>query len=410
MQIRGIADSERAAKHAAAQAKVASLGGLSVMGEIKEKVFETNINIQPLAPVAGIASSGFPSSFKTSSTSTGSQSTGKKSLFAQQMQAKKAGVPFVPEPTKAPESKARVAFVEPADDAVEDSHSLNFDAISAQNDKRLAAMSAAEIEAARAEILSSLSPELMSLLQSRGLVQNTASEFNTSAPLAAFPNITDAAEVEDEQLAEPEPAMPSVADQLLAWTQPVDTDASFEPKVESTSAIDAADRLMAALERSPVAGWRFDLDGNRLSAEAQRALPSHLGLHHHGDAPGLAGYTIAELLHLTRSRMAAQVHLNDLLCFYVSFENFCSVAVLSSVARTDSHSSFGALGHVGCWPGFGRVGVLLGGWHFASDGAVSARRRQSCAGCCVLGSLRSAAGSTQRDCVLAHRGRCIGWL
>lgn len=51
---------------------------------------------------------------------------------------------------------------------------------------------------------------------------------------------------------------------------------------------------------------RFDLSGVPLSAEQAAALPTHLGLHHHGASPDLAGYTISEITHLCYSTVAGQ--------------------------------------------------------------------------------------------------------
>lgn len=51
---------------------------------------------------------------------------------------------------------------------------------------------------------------------------------------------------------------------------------------------------------------RFDLSGKPLSAEEAAALPSHLGLHHHGDEAGQAGYTIKEILMLCASSFGPQ--------------------------------------------------------------------------------------------------------
>ncbi|XP_050407412.1 RNA polymerase II-associated protein 1 isoform X2 [Patella vulgata] len=44
---------------------------------------------------------------------------------------------------------------------------------------------------------------------------------------------------------------------------------------------------------------RFDLDGNFIVADA--SIPVHKGLHHHGDEPERAGYSLEELFHLARS-------------------------------------------------------------------------------------------------------------
>ncbi|KAF2665067.1 hypothetical protein BT63DRAFT_429018 [Microthyrium microscopicum] len=51
---------------------------------------------------------------------------------------------------------------------------------------------------------------------------------------------------------------------------------------------------------------RFDFKGGLIPPSKSHSLPTSLGLHHHGDAPDAAGYTIAELAHLSRSTYPAQ--------------------------------------------------------------------------------------------------------
>ena len=50
---------------------------------------------------------------------------------------------------------------------------------------------------------------------------------------------------------------------------------------------------------------RFDLDGNPISVELSSTLPTHLGLHHHAEGEH-AGYTIDDVLLLSRSTVPAQ--------------------------------------------------------------------------------------------------------
>ncbi|KAG9299962.1 hypothetical protein G9A89_009690 [Geosiphon pyriformis] len=52
------------------------------------------------------------------------------------------------------------------------------------------------------------------------------------------------------------------------------------------------------------ASYRFDFKGNILAKDMNISV--YYGLHHHGDDPDQPGYTIAELLHLTRSNMRSQ--------------------------------------------------------------------------------------------------------
>lgn len=55
-----------------------------------------------------------------------------------------------------------------------------------------------------------------------------------------------------------------------------------------------------------IADIRFDFNGDMISLKAGKAIPSYLGLHHHGSNPDIAGYTISELAHLARSSFAGQ--------------------------------------------------------------------------------------------------------
>lgn len=88
------------------------------------------------------------------------------------------------------------------------------------------------------------------------------------------------------------PADPS----KLAWMAPVpsedstaDKDSSYYPHPEIA-----------------VSALRFDFRGRFLSPRVSRSIPSTKGLHHHGEAPEAAGYTIAELARLARSAVPAQ--------------------------------------------------------------------------------------------------------
>ncbi|KAK1067871.1 hypothetical protein LTR33_011270, partial [Friedmanniomyces endolithicus] len=51
---------------------------------------------------------------------------------------------------------------------------------------------------------------------------------------------------------------------------------------------------------------RFSFTGELLAPRTASLIPVTAGLHHHGDSPEAAGYTVAELAHLSRSTYAAQ--------------------------------------------------------------------------------------------------------
>ena len=85
----------------------------------------------------------------------------------------------------------------------------------------------------------------------------------------------------------------------LSWLQPPSND---EDDPDSTSAYHPAS---SARSIAPSA-IRFSLRGTVLSPTTSLSLPTTLGLHHHGDDPQAAGYTIPELAILSRSTFPAQ--------------------------------------------------------------------------------------------------------
>jgi hypothetical protein len=56
--------------------------------------------------------------------------------------------------------------------------------------------------------------------------------------------------------------------------------------------------------------------GTILTAEQAESIPVSEGLHHHGDEPTQAGYTLDEILHLLHSTVVGQVGLIDELFFF----------------------------------------------------------------------------------------------
>ncbi|KAF7715621.1 Uncharacterized protein PECH_000966 [Penicillium ucsense] len=85
----------------------------------------------------------------------------------------------------------------------------------------------------------------------------------------------------------------------LSWLRPPSSDPE-DP--ESTSPYHPAS---SATSMSP-SEIRFSLRGTILGPTTSLSLPTTLGLHHHGDDPQAAGYTIPELAILSRSTFAAQ--------------------------------------------------------------------------------------------------------
>lgn len=83
-----------------------------------------------------------------------------------------------------------------------------------------------------------------------------------------------------------------VETEKMAWMQPISAEEENEYSAE-----------LASVAPSEI---RFDFNGNLLTPRLSRAIDGSKGLHHHGDAPSAAGYTILELAHLARSSHPAQ--------------------------------------------------------------------------------------------------------
>ncbi|KAJ5632975.1 hypothetical protein N7490_009314 [Penicillium lividum] len=85
----------------------------------------------------------------------------------------------------------------------------------------------------------------------------------------------------------------------LSWLQPPSAD---EEDPDSTSPYHPSSNAIAI---APSA-IRFSLRGTLISPNTSLSLPTTLGLHHHGEDPHAAGYTIPELAILSRSTFPAQ--------------------------------------------------------------------------------------------------------
>jgi hypothetical protein len=87
------------------------------------------------------------------------------------------------------------------------------------------------------------------------------------------------------------PSLPVETDKL-AWMQPMNDNELNE--------------YSSTAESLSPGELRFDFKGNLISPRLSLAIDPSMGLHHHGDAPAAAGYTIPELAHLSRSTVASQ--------------------------------------------------------------------------------------------------------
>ncbi|CAP64597.1 uncharacterized protein PODANS_5_8710 [Podospora anserina S mat+] len=89
------------------------------------------------------------------------------------------------------------------------------------------------------------------------------------------------------------PADPS----KLAWMAPIPTPGS---------AADKESPYYPGQDSLPISALRFDFRGLLIPPRLSRQIPVTKGLHHHGEAPEAAGYTIPELARYARSEVPAQ--------------------------------------------------------------------------------------------------------
>ncbi|KAI9813533.1 MAG: hypothetical protein M1832_006264 [Thelocarpon impressellum] len=224
--------------------------------------------------------------------------------------------------------------------------------IDQENTQRLADMSPEDIEAERKELLANLNPSLVEKLLRRANIDDDAesSAFEPPPPPVAPPSGFSKKTVEDPvppistdhdpdappavpppdltpvgavpppstihfpSIPEPPALDPSSPDFLttlhekyfpslpadpstLAWMAPLPTPSSPADMLSSYS---------PSQENLSAASIRFDFSGDILPPRAARSLPVTKGLHHHGDAPEAAGYTLPELARLARSAYPAQ--------------------------------------------------------------------------------------------------------
>jgi hypothetical protein len=249
--------------------------------------------------------------------------------------------------------------------------------IDEENKQRLAAMSAAEIDEERQELLAGLNPSLIERLLKRANLDDARGDTGIDPPSAEANNveedkILDQPKVsqeentegipapsptgrkiitpksvrfeDDSEPAEPidiqpvsnpslqpladlhqssvhfpkppavpdlDPSDPSFLENLhskyfpdlpadpskLAWMAPIPTHGSVA---------DQDSPYYPAHESIPASALRFDFRGGILPPRISRAMPITKGLHHHGEAPEAAGYTVPELARLARSAFPAQ--------------------------------------------------------------------------------------------------------
>ncbi|KAF7575257.1 RPAP1-C multi-domain protein [Pyrenophora tritici-repentis] len=317
----------------------------SFVGDIQER--DSSLANPPVAPSPKPNVNGFPAHKKR----VPKVSAFKQQRAAKEQQAAAAAAAPPKAPPKAqdapqPQTKPRSAFGVDRDEERR--------AIDEENRRTLAAMSDAEIEQERQDLLSSLNPVLLQKLLLRSNIDDGSNERDWDSvppePVPAAevpPPVTDQAELEpqtkapivpsiptnhpeaeatttspsvpDEQPTDsihfPQPPQPPSLDpgdpaflktlhekyfpllpydpSTLSWMEPIDPSDTKSPYHPSQTALNPAE-------------LRFDFSGNLLPPSVARSIPTDRGLHHHAEAPEAAGYTIPELAVTARSKVASQ--------------------------------------------------------------------------------------------------------
>ncbi|KPI34798.1 RNA polymerase II-associated protein RBA50 [Cyphellophora attinorum] len=231
--------------------------------------------------------------------------------------------------------------------------------IGKENDRRIATMSEDEIREAQEEIMATLSPALVERLMKRRR-DNTESVSTSEATTASAQDADNstskpqAPSLHADESAGNKPEEDDTAHKTAAQAQPAsdaspdsnalsDTDATrpaqgLQPQTQSTSSVhfpmpprpasdyrpldpssntflsDLKSTYFPELAHTPSPTsltWlqpdiRFSFRGALIAPESSLNIPTHLGLHHHGEAPSSAGYTIPELTLLARSTLPNQ--------------------------------------------------------------------------------------------------------
>ncbi|KAK4520406.1 NodB homology domain-containing protein [Mucor velutinosus] len=182
-----------------------------------------------------------------------------------------------------------------------------------ENDRRIQEMSQQELEDARQEIMNTLSPESIALLM-KGLKNkgDSASAAIKQTKKVSFeePQTRDKEADDDKedllQIKKEYFANVPLENEKLAWID--NRFLTSEIRQQEAQRLKELEEENSGSQASEVEKVyrkvRFDLQGRII--DQTQDIPRHKGLHHHGDEPDKAGYTLAELFYLVRSQVPSQ--------------------------------------------------------------------------------------------------------
>ncbi|XP_023783936.1 LOW QUALITY PROTEIN: RNA polymerase II-associated protein 1 [Cyanistes caeruleus] len=190
-------------------------------------------------------------------------------------------------------------------------------AIHKENLEKLQSMSEEEILQEQAKLLAQLDPSLVAFLKSqRGnnegqkkelkMELNRPEEFLESLPVAQH-GVRSSLSMQESDMEE------HVRKEENTKVEIMDDDLPVKPRKEwihmdnvEFEKLEWMKDLPSPRQRKTKKGMqaRFSLKGELIPADAD--LPTHLGLHHHGEEAERAGYSLQELFHLSRSQVTQQ--------------------------------------------------------------------------------------------------------
>uniref|UniRef100_A0A8C3U0R1 RNA polymerase II associated protein 1 n=1 Tax=Catharus ustulatus TaxID=91951 RepID=A0A8C3U0R1_CATUS len=197
-------------------------------------------------------------------------------------------------------------------------------AIHRENLEKLQSMSEEEILQEQARLLAQLDPSLVAFLKSqRGnnegqkkelkMEPNRPEEFVESLPVAQH-GVRSSLSMQESGLEEPVRKEENMKVEIMGKKQSAYyDDLPVKPRKEwihmdnvEFEKLEWMKDLPSPRQKKTKKGMqaRFSLKGELIPADAD--LPTHLGLHHHGEEAERAGYSLQELFHLSRSQVTQQ--------------------------------------------------------------------------------------------------------
>ncbi|KAM6180736.1 RNA polymerase II-associated protein 1 [Erethizon dorsatum] len=177
-----------------------------------------------------------------------------------------------------------------------------------ENVARLQAMAPEEILQEQQQLLAQLDPSMVAFLRSHSHTQEQAGEKaaeeqrpgGPSVPVTQEEPIMSVSASEPRQDSELEPGTSALKLPMNHHKEWLHMDTVELEKLHWTQDLPPLRRQQTQENMQA----RFSLQGELLAPDVD--LPTHLGLHHHGEEAERAGYSLQELFHLTRSQVSQQ--------------------------------------------------------------------------------------------------------